>query len=171
MVLRYSYIDSSAITSSQYTGFRLHISDSQWSLCQHEDHHMRLLSLAELDRRQQSELHDGILTAIVEYDMHYIYIHHMTCFLESWRTKMMAMMMMTMMDIELSVISSLIYDHLSWPSSLFIIDVELPTESKDQKGQPSWRRRRTYYCWLSMKTSYMSRRPGDDDEYRKGPAL
>ena len=35
---------------------------------------MRLLSPTELDRRQLSELHDGILTAIVEYDMHCTYI-------------------------------------------------------------------------------------------------
>ena len=40
---------------------------------------MRLLSPTELDRRQLSELHDGILTAIVEYDMHCMDItsHHM----------------------------------------------------------------------------------------------
>ena len=39
MVLSFSDIDSSAITSSQYTGFRLHL-----SFCQHEDRHIIIRS-------------------------------------------------------------------------------------------------------------------------------
>jgi hypothetical protein len=46
----------------------------QWSICQYEDRYICLLSPTEMDRRQLSELHDGILTAIVEYDMHCTYM-------------------------------------------------------------------------------------------------